>query len=44
MSQVSQRPNVLSTSAPKYEHLLFEIESTDTSSVGLVIRYQQFSF
>lgn len=27
-----------SVTAPKYEHLLVEIESTDTSSVGLVIR------
>ncbi|XP_015590281.1 exocyst complex component 6B isoform X1 [Cephus cinctus] len=35
---LSQIQNVLPNAAPKHEHLLFEIESTDTSSVGLVIR------
>ncbi|XP_034941407.1 exocyst complex component 6B isoform X1 [Chelonus insularis] len=38
MSKVSLVHNVFALSAPQHEHLLCEIESTDTSSVGLVIR------
>ena len=37
---LSQIQNVLPAVATKYEHLLLEIESTDPSSIGLVIRYQ----
>lgn len=40
---LSQIQNVLPAAAPKHEHLLLEIESTDHSSVGLVIRYRRAS-
>jgi len=32
---------VLSSMVPKHEYLLYEIESTDTNSIGLVFRYCQ---
>ncbi|XP_043252659.1 exocyst complex component 6B isoform X1 [Colletes gigas] len=34
----SQVDNLLSNMVPKHEYLLFEIESTDTNSIGLVFR------
>lgn len=41
MSRLStnQVGNLLSTMVPKHEYLLYEIESTDTNSIGLVFRY-----
>ncbi|KOX68212.1 Exocyst complex component 6B [Melipona quadrifasciata] len=40
MSRLStnQVDNLLSTMVPKHEYLLYEIESTDTNSIGLVFR------
>jgi hypothetical protein len=39
MAQPSSRGSEASISTqPKHEHLLYELETTDTSSVGLVIR------
>ena len=44
MSRLStnQVDNLLSTMVPKHEYLLYEIESTDTNSIGLVFRYYHY--
>lgn len=41
MSKLSltQIKNLLPDTSPKHEHLLSEIESTDISSIGFVIRW-----
>lgn len=36
---VNLAQNLLSSMVPKHEYLLYEIESTDTNSIGLVFRY-----
>lgn len=44
MSRLStnQVDNLLSVMVPKHEYLLYEIESTDTNSIGLVFRYYHY--
>jgi hypothetical protein len=35
---ISRGSEAVISTQPKHEHLLYELETTDTSSVGLVIR------
>lgn len=36
---VAQIQNILSSVAPKHEHFLYEIETSNNNSIGLIIRY-----